>query len=301
MARTTRRPTARPKRASSRWLLIGTVVLAAAAGIAFFTTRTKQPTTLEALPNTPGVVHIHGLGVNPADGDLYAATHMGLFRITQDGTATRIANRYQDTMGFTIVGPDHFIASGHPDLREELPPLLGFIESKDAGKTWDKRSLLGKSDLHTLRFAHDTIYAYDSSGSAFIVSNDGTTWDRRGAATLREFVVSPSDPDALLSTTPTGLKRSDDRGRTWTTVPGPAQPLLLDWDEADRLWLVDFDGRTYISADAGQTWDARGGIDGRPDAFDAAGDSLYAAAGDVIYRSRDEGRTWQEFYRGGSG
>ncbi|MDQ3275042.1 MAG: exo-alpha-sialidase, partial [Actinomycetota bacterium] len=62
----------------------------------------------------PGVVHVHGLGINPKDGALFVATHTGVFRIPESGQAVRIADRWQDTMGFTVVGPDHFLASGHP-------------------------------------------------------------------------------------------------------------------------------------------------------------------------------------------
>jgi hypothetical protein len=36
-------------------------------------------------------------------------------------------------MGFTIVGPNRFLGSGHPDLRDDLPPLLGLIESTNRG------------------------------------------------------------------------------------------------------------------------------------------------------------------------
>ncbi|MBW3550306.1 MAG: alanine:cation symporter family protein [Proteobacteria bacterium] len=38
--------------------------------------------------------------------------------------AERIGDRRQDTMGFTVVGPRRYLGSGHPDLRDELPPLL---------------------------------------------------------------------------------------------------------------------------------------------------------------------------------
>ena len=57
------------------------------------------------------VVHIHGLAINPENNLLYAATHGGLFAIQSDGTAVRVGSGYQDTMGFTIVGPDQFLAS----------------------------------------------------------------------------------------------------------------------------------------------------------------------------------------------
>ena len=38
-------------------------------------------------------------------------------------------------MGFTVVGPDTFLGSGHPDIRATDPPLLGLIESNDAAQT----------------------------------------------------------------------------------------------------------------------------------------------------------------------
>src|SRR5687768_187039 len=57
----------------------------------------------------PGQVHIHGLGVNPSDGSVLIATHTGLFRAAPGSEAAeRVGDSYQDTMGFAIVGPDHF-------------------------------------------------------------------------------------------------------------------------------------------------------------------------------------------------
>jgi hypothetical protein len=81
----------------------------------------------------PRVVHIHGLGINPRDGARYAATHSGLFFI-REGAASRVADRDQDTMGFTVVGPDHFLGSGHGEQRRESlhPPVDGDVVDLDA-------------------------------------------------------------------------------------------------------------------------------------------------------------------------
>jgi hypothetical protein len=60
-----------------------------------------------AASSDPGLIHVHGLGRNPADGALMVATHTGLFRVGPDtATPKRVAGNFQDTMGFTIVGPD---------------------------------------------------------------------------------------------------------------------------------------------------------------------------------------------------
>ena len=91
--------------------------------------------------------HIHGIGVDPEDGAVYAGTHYGLFRIV-DGRATRVADRVQDFMGFTVVGPEHFLASGHPGEGQGGPGSVGLIESDDAGETWQELSLSGEADFY---------------------------------------------------------------------------------------------------------------------------------------------------------
>src|SRR2546425_501204 len=60
------------------------------------------------------IEHAHGLGITPANGVLYAATHHGVFQLPPDGPARRVGDGQQDTMGFTVAGANHFLASGHP-------------------------------------------------------------------------------------------------------------------------------------------------------------------------------------------
>ena len=248
----------------------------------------------------PGVVHVHGLGINPRDGALYAATHTGLFRIPDQGRAERIADRWQDTMGFTVVGPDHFLGSGHPDARDyqakRLPPLLGLIESRDAGATWQPLSLQGQADSHALRAAHGRIYGFDSTSGAFMVSADGTTWETRAKLPMVDFAVSPNDPDVLVATTEGGLQHSRDGGRTWE---GSGPPLvLLAWPDPAALWGVSVAGAVFLSADAGGTWQQVGTIPGKPNVLLAAGERLYASVHEGgIYQSSNGGTTWQLRYR----
>ena len=166
-----------------------------------------------------GVVHVHGLGVDPGDGVLYAATHSGLFRVPEQGKAQRVANRAQDTMGFSIVGPGKFIGSGHPDFREDdvRPPLLGLIESDDRGETWDRISLHGEADFHALHAAHGNVYGYDSTSQTFMVSRDRKEWDRRSKLPMADFAV---DPERIAATTPQVPQVSADGGRAWSPVAG---------------------------------------------------------------------------------
>lgn len=40
-----------------------------------------------------------------------------------------------DLMGFTVAGPDRFLASGHPGPGADLPEPLGLVESRDGGQS----------------------------------------------------------------------------------------------------------------------------------------------------------------------
>jgi len=171
-----------------------------------------------------GLAHVHGLGVDPADGVLYAASHFGVFRLAEGEEPVRVADRYQDTMGFTVLGPRTFVASGHPDFRKDpdLPPRLGLIRSDDAAQTWSTVSLTGEADLHALDVAAGTLYAADSASGRLLASTDeGATWETRSEVPAFDVAASPQDAGSVVVTTQSGVQRSNDGGRTFTTVEAP--------------------------------------------------------------------------------
>lgn len=161
----------------------------------------------------PGPVHVHGLGVNPADGALFIATHTGLYRLDEgEGKAERVGgDRYQDTMGFTIVGPNRFLGSGHPDINEAreqgLPPLLGLIESTDSGESWEPVSLLGEADFHVLRSVGKRVYGYDATNARLLVSADrGRAWDDvKEPGPIVDLAVDPTNRKRIVAASAGGL------------------------------------------------------------------------------------------------
>ena len=247
----------------------------------------------------PGPVHVHGLGVDPRDGALFIATHTGLFR-APDGQrkAKRVAGRYQDTMAFTVTGPNRFLGSGHPDGREDLPPFLGLIESRDAGRSWKPVSLQGKADFHLLEVAGRRVYGFgsdfESREARFMVSeNRGRTWsNRRIPEPFISLAVDPGDRNRLVAAGEGGLHRSTDGGRTWRSLRG--RPGLLAWAPGGRLYLAEQSGAVSASADSGGRWDEVGRLAAAPSAFDVGGRAeLLAALHDGrIERSTDGGATW---------
>ena len=242
----------------------------------------------------PGPVHVHGLGIDPADGSLFIATHTGLFRVAPGKRkAERVGDRRQDTMGFSVAGPGRLLGSGHPDLRDDLPPLLGLIESTDGGRTWEPLSLLGETDFHVLRAARSHVYGFDStSGQLYVSADRGRTWKTRvPPEPLLDLVVHPDRPTSVLAAASV-LYRSDDAGQTWSAVGG--EPALLAWPAAKTLYRVVGSGEVSASDDAGANWRPLGSIGGQPAAFIAVSpQELYAALHDgTIKVSRDGGRSW---------
>ena len=276
--------------------VVAALAVAAGLGLSRLDLRPGPPT---GPAGEVGVAHVHELGINPADGRLLAATHQGLFRIPFEDPAAPIGDRYQDTMALTVVGPDHLLASGHPDLRErdmiprDKPPLLGLIESIDAGRSWRPLSLLGAADFHVLAVSKDRIFGLDSTGGQLMVTGDGRRWEPRAPLVARDLAVSPEDADFVLAPRDDGLAVSRDGGRTFAPAPGP--PLVLvSWPAASALWGVTGTGEVHLSLDGGDRWEVRGVLPGAPEAFLAGPTDLYAAvAGRGILQSRDGGRTWE--------
>ncbi|MET8825686.1 F510_1955 family glycosylhydrolase [Streptomyces sp. NPDC004610] len=269
---------------------------AAATGVALAVTLTAcssgTGTGADADPAEVTVSHVHGLGIDPADGLLYVATHEGVVAVDEGGGARRVSDK-ADYMGFTVAGAGTFLGSGHPAPGGDGPGNRGLIESTDSGTTWRTRSLAGTTDFHALEYAHDTVYGYDSTNGVLRVSADRTTWDTRAELAALDIAVSPADPELVLATTESGIARSTDGGRTFTEGSAPVMGFL-SWPRATVLYGLDQSGALHRSADGGANWTPSGTVPGGPPqaltAVDA--DRILAATQDGVYESRDGGRTF---------
>jgi photosystem II stability/assembly factor-like uncharacterized protein len=245
-------------------------------------------------PAEVSVSHIHGLGIDPADGMLYVATHHGVLSVDEEGAAERVSDE-ADYMGFTIKGPGTFLGSGHPAPGSDEPGNRGLIESTDAGRTWETLSLGGEADFHALEYAYNTVYGYDSTNGLLRVSEDGKDWDDRASLAAADITVSPEDPDLILASTQNGIATSTDGGRTFDDS---AEPVLvfLSWAEPDGLYGIDPAGALHRSTDGGATWKETGTVPGGgPQALTAiSADRVLAATEGGVYESTDGGKTFTE-------
>lgn len=261
---------------------------------------TKDKSQSSQDPSDPGLIHIHGLGIDPADESLFIATHSGVWRLPPDSDeAARVSNRFQDTMGFAVVGPNHFIGSGHPDFGEKLPPFLGFIESTDAARSWRKVSLLGQADFHVLEASGPRVYGFgsdfESRSEQLLVSDDhGRTWTAREfPESFSSLAIDPNDPDTALASGIEELHLTVNGGRSWSQVEG--RPGLLAWTDTG-IFRVDDRGSVASSGAPNGSWAEISKIDSAPAAVDSHENTLLVARHDSTILQSTNGKSWSLRY-----
>jgi len=228
--------------------------------------------------------------VDPADQVLYVAAHGGVFRLA-DGALELVANRAQDTMGFTVVGPRHFLASGHPAPTDrDRPGHLGLIESRDAAATWTDVSLSGKADFHSIEPAPGRVYGYDSQTGTVMATTDHATWVPLMRGDVYDLAAHPSRPNHVLATTGRGVVQLI--GTKQTELSTPTELAVLEWPADNLLVGVNAKGAVYRSPDGGTTWAAAGQVPGAVEAFSAETTGWFVATDEGIFSSTDLGTRW---------
>ncbi len=186
--------------------VVGTLLAGCTSPGAAPTAGSPEPLPAGSLPSA----HVHGVGIAPEGGRLLLATHEGLFEVRESGQAIRVGPVI-DLMGFVVAGPDRFLASGHPGSDVDLPEPVGLIESTDGGRTWAPVSRQGVSDFHALTASAQGVLGYDGS---LLRSPDGVLWERLTIPAEPHTLAASPDGGQVLATTPQGVLRSTDGGRS---------------------------------------------------------------------------------------
>lgn len=270
-------------------LVLGALSACGSAGSATTSGAAVEAPASGQLPLT----HIHGVGIDPADGTLLLATHDGLFQVGEGGESTRVGPVI-DLMGFAVIGPGHFVASGHPGPGVDLPQPVGLIESMDGGRTWKQVSRQGVSDFHALTVSDGGVLGYDGS---LWRSSDGKKWQQVPIPAAPAFLSASPDGAQILATTQQGVLRSADGGSSWSKIDGVPLLQVVDWAENGiNLVGVDPDGLVWTSADAGATWQQGPRLGSAPQAVDVSGSGdgtrVIVVTTEALLQSKDGARTF---------
>ena len=192
-------------------------------------------TTVAALSKE---THFHGIAVDAADSSrVFLATHHGLYVLGAGGKA-QLISEVRDYMGFTVHPTDAatLFASGHPAGGGNL----GFIVSRDGGRSWTKLSdgAGGPVDFHQMDVSKaDPQVIYGVHGSLQRSADGGKTWARVGSVPegIIGLAASGIDANTIYAATQSGLQKSADAGRTWQQA----------YDRTTTMVHVTRDGTIY--------------------------------------------------------
>lgn len=234
------------------------------------------------------------------ENELFIGTHHGLWSQAIGKKATRVGSSQFDVMGLAMVN-GALVASGHPGVGEESVHNLGFRTSMDGGMTWENTSLFGEVDFHRLAASGNIVMGISASDGALMRSqNAGKTWTTLTNPGLYDLAMDPTNSKAVMGTTQSGPLLSIDGGKSFKALPNSPIVALLSWDKA-RLVGVTPVGELYQSLDMGATWKKLATLPGDVIAITVRGDQIALLAGTTVYYSTDAGITFKERITGIAG
>ena len=218
-------------------------------------TPTPEPASPSASPDADELrlpsAHVHAIARDPGSGNPLVAAHDGLY--VYDGATPERVGPVIDLMGFTVAGPGHYYASGHPGTATDLPQPVGLIESRDGGNTWTVLSRGGGSDFHALTTAGSTVVGFDG---VLRSTADGRTWREGNLDAQPRTLAGSRNGSTVLATTPEGLMHSIDAGLSWRWTEQAPLLLMVAFGDGDTVAGLTPDGQVHTSTDAGRTWRA---------------------------------------------
>lgn len=234
-----------------------------------------------------------------------AEARSGVYKSVNGGAAWRFSSR-------GLFGPSALALTFDPVVPGVLwvaAGLSGVFRSTDGGGTWTPRNtgLVGFESGLVYDVALDprdpeTVWIGTATG-IYRSGDGGATWEAHSLTAAIRDVRLTSDPAILYASSGNQLLRSVDGGEHWADVFGgsPTSPyitdVLVDPRDPDVVFLAT--GDVQGSRDGGVTWET---VPVRTEpasilvlALDPRNpDVLYAGGGSGLFRSADNGRTWQQ-------
>jgi photosystem II stability/assembly factor-like uncharacterized protein len=272
--------------------------------------------TWTALPtqNTPGLVHVESLAIDPRDTNIiYAGTWYLPYKSTDGGQHWRIIKNgiIDDSDIFAIDldprNPNHIIASA----------CSGIYETMDAGENWHKvQGIPSQSRRTRAILQHPTI-----PGLVFAGTTEGFWRSARGGDSnswmvttsrqleINSIAVHPSTPDLVyIGTNNYGVMVSRDGGKNFVPTNSGfsgrfVNTIVADREVSDRIYATTINTTTgggffFVSNDGGATWQPS--MRNMPPRLigyailqdEKDGNVIYLGTNLGIYRSMDRGASW---------
>ena len=293
------RTSRKPRREVPRWVLWAGVaaplVLAAVLLAVLWPRAGDSASSGAAAAGLPEAPDYHSLLVDPKNPEhVYLGTHIGLFETSNGGRTwtDAIALEGQDAMNLARTSRRELWTAGH----------LVFAKSEDGGATWTNVAPSGLPTLDIHGFAVDprnprALYAAVAGQGLYRSGDGGRSFSlvstQVGPAVMALAITK--DGRILAGDMQQGLMASRDQGRAWSpTLREGLMGLAVNPKQPARVLAS---GRAiFLSTNGGKTWRPvlEFGEMGGPVAWSQSDPNVGYAVGDgQLYRSDDDGRSWQ--------
>ncbi len=238
-----------------------------------------------------------------ADGYMLAGATSGMFRSTDRG-ATWVFNPNQGINNTTVKdmhirGNDWFFATGSSS---EFGTSHSFYHSGDGARTYSIPDPLAFSNSSNSKLITgiDSVLLLFNNFTLFRSTNSGASWSTVLNADFSPTCFFVNGTRIFAGTYFNGLWISDDLGLNWTRVL-PSTVSVNGITRLNGTLYISTNGSVRKSTDGGLTWSVSGtGIPGTNTVLSVAANNQYlfatalSAAYSDIYRSADQGNTWQK-------
>jgi photosystem II stability/assembly factor-like uncharacterized protein len=189
-------------------------------------------------------------------------------------------------------------------------PAAADVRTAHSGWAWASPQPQGQT-IRALTFGGGLGYAAGRLGTVLRTEDRGRTWTGARTGTTSELThVTVAGEDSVVAAGGCDVIRSDDRGRTFRSLPWissasacPSQVAAIDFVDSQSGFIVLANGSVLRTGDGGRSWDPRVGIPQTLGPTGEADEPLAAAwngprtgvvvtSGGLVYRTEDGADSW---------
>lgn len=142
------------------------------------------------------------------------------------------------------------------------------------------------------------VWAGGEKGILWRSDDAGQTFEAAGKPAKDGILALLPDPrraDTLIVLTESGAYGSANSGQSWRKLLGGINVLVRHPRQPDTVFAAS-EGIIQVSTDGGPSWRKHSDIDGKPLqlVFDRRGPRAYVVTNTGLWRSNDEGQTWEK-------
>jgi photosystem II stability/assembly factor-like uncharacterized protein len=217
--------------------------------------------------------------------------------------ATPAAGQWNNTGPFGGSVADLAIDPRNPQVGYALTSHAGVFKSTNGGRTWARASVGLPRDQIGFRLeispADPSVLYLDLGATLYRSTDAAATWTKTPGQiheSPRDMDLHPTDPNTLYLTRFREVVVSTDGGTTFTPLAIERHiPTLLTIAPSAPRTLYGYNGRVYVSRNAGETWLEGNHSMNTPAGFlvdPADAETLYAAGSNGLLKSTNAGKTF---------